>query len=361
MGTFQRRGFSFWPLQIGGWLLYALANAAGSIPYLKNEPHYVAYRTTFVVVGFLTSFLMHRVCRVLWRSQTTLLPTLLICASASYALGLAMSASASTAEALVGGPNMDLGWPSVFAAGSGGSFVLMAWGALYFGVKHYMAREATHLELLESEALARSAQLEALRYQLQPHFLFNTLNAISSLVISHQTELASEMIEKLADLLRTSLDSPEVHTITLREELASMKGYLAIEEVRFGPRLAVSYDIGTETENIEVPRFLLQPLVENAIRHGIARRPQGGRIAVRAHRVFGDLIIDIESPQSELKVGHRGQGHGLGLRNTRRRLHALYGLKGRLSIADLPDSFGVSVTLPIAHSTSGTIPNEVRS
>src|SRR6202522_3550198 len=121
------------------------------------------------------------------------------------------------------------------------AIILIAWSALYFGIKHYGTVEEQRERLLESEATAREAQLLALRYQLQPHFLFNTLNAISALVVGNHPELATQTISRLADLLRSTLDEPDVHFVSLAEELVVVKEYLSIEEVRFGSRLRVAF------------------------------------------------------------------------------------------------------------------------
>ena len=128
---------------------------------------------------------------------------------------------------------------------------------------------------------------------------FNTLNAISSLVVSKQPERATEMIAKLAALLRNTLSFPEAHVVTLREELAVTEEYLSIEQVRFGPRLAVSLSVSPEASEAQVPRFLLQPIVENAIRHGIARCPNGGEVSITASVIEGQLRIDIENDRTE--------------------------------------------------------------
>jgi hypothetical protein len=342
----QRRVLSFWPLQIGGWLLYGLASAAGSIPFLR-EHDYVAYRTMFVLSGFVTSFIMYALCRTLWRKQTPFLRALLYCAVLSYILGATCSAASSLAEVFFGGPNERFRWAMVFAGATGGSFVLVAWSALYFGVKHYQTVEDQRSQLLASQALARDAQLQALRYQLQPHFLFNTLNAISSLVITKQSDMAAEMIARLAGLLRSTLSSPDSHSVTLREELEITEEYLSIEEVRFGSRLRVVFDISAQAKDQQVPRFLLQPLVENAIRHGIAKLAEGGEVVIRSACEGNTLRIDIESDQAMANAGKDAPGHGLGLANTQKRLHAIYGDDGTVTSKSLANRFLVSLQLPL--------------
>jgi Histidine kinase len=342
----ERRLLSFWPLQIGGWLLYAVAIAAASIPF-RHSRDFVAYRTAFLLAGFAESFAMYGLCHTLWRKKIPLFRSLLLCASLAYVLGTACSAASIWAEAYFGGSNVRLRWASIFAGSTGGSFVLIAWGAFYFGIKHYQALEEQKVRLLASEAMARDAQLQSLRYQLQPHFLFNILNAISSLVVSKQSELAAEMIARLGGLLRNTLSLPDTHSLTLKEELAVVEEYLSIEKVRFGPRLAVWFDVTREAHDAQVPRFLLQPLIENAIRHGIASRPEGGSVEIRASVVEGWVQIEIENNRSEFGDQASSDVQGVGLANTRARLEKLYGTKGSVTtITSIPGRFSVSLRIP---------------
>jgi two-component system sensor histidine kinase AlgZ len=233
------------------------------------------------------------------------------------------------------------------------TIVLIAWGALYFGIKHYGTVEEQRERLLESEATAREAQLQALRYQLQPHFLFNTLNAISSLVVSKQPERATEMIAKLGGLLRNTLSLPEAHVVTFREELAVTEEYLSIEQVRFGPRLVVSLSVSSEAYEAQVPRFLLQPIVENSIRHGIARCANGGEVAIRASVIGGQLRIEIENDRPEGPLQSGDEGYGLGLENTKTRLERLYGEQGSVTVSIAQNNrFLVSIQFPLTKTSS---------
>ena len=243
-------------------------------------------------------------------------------------------------------------WSGIFAKGIDSGFILIAWAALYFGIKHHRALEEQTVRLIVSEAAARTAQLQALQYQLQPHFLFNTLNAISSLVVSRQAERATDMLARLGDLLRNTLQTPERHTVSLREELEMINEYVEIEKVRFGPRLIVLFDVQPDANGAEVPRFLLQPLVENAIRHGIAQRPKGGSIAIRAGLVDAALRIEVESDQLDSSTG-AAAGVGVGLRNSTQRLEMLYGSAARLMAGTASDGrFLVAITVPFRHSSS---------
>lgn len=213
--------------------------------------------------------------------------------------------------------------------------------------------ERQRLQLLASEVLAQEAQLRALRYQLQPHFIFNTLNSISTLVLDNQPRAATQMIAKLGNLLRSTLDSPDTHQIALMEEIAVTDEYLAIERTRLGSRLAVSFEIDPDTNRARVPRFLLQPLVENAIRHGIARHAQGGQILIRADKLGTHLYMRIENEgygrHRPLVSRTPSKFGGLGLANTRTRLQQIYGTAATLEATACTDSkYVVLISLPFS-------------
>jgi hypothetical protein len=349
----QRREPTFWPLHIGGWTVYGLATAISYIPFRHIRVE-VDYRIAFLVTTFLASFLVHILCRSLWRRSTPLTAAMVYATVLSYTLGVICTALSGVMALHFAGATTPLTWSTVAAQAFEAAIVLVAWSALYFGIKHYVTVVEQRGKLAASEATAREAQLQALRYQLQPHFLFNTLNAISSLVVAGQPELATRMIAKLAGLLRSSLSFPETHEVLLRDELALTEEYLAIEQVRFGPRLAVTLNVSPEAWDAEVPRFFLQPLVENAIRHGISRCPGGGEIAIRASTAQGFLQIQVENDRVEAASGSASEERqGLGLANTRTRLEKLYGDNGSMLISPEQNRrFLVSISFPFVRVSS---------
>jgi len=219
----------------------------------------------------------------------------------------------------------------------------------YILLAEQASREAQE-RALEARVLARDAELKALRAQVNPHFLFNCLHSISALTSSDAVK-AREMCILLADFLRTTLRLGRQESITLEEELALVRGYLAIEKVRFGARVRMEEDVQKETLAVPVPPLLLQPLVENAIRHGIANLPEGGVIRLRAQR-NGDSVsivvensFDPDSPSS-LKTG-------LGLENIRQRLNTRYGQEARISIRSDNNIFLVDLRLPAQRNGDG--------
>ncbi|HJN45290.1 MAG: sensor histidine kinase [Acidobacteria bacterium] len=190
--------------------------------------------------------------------------------------------------------------------------------------------------LQEQEKLLMTARIEALASQINPHFLFNTLTSISSLIRS-QPETARMLIGKLSGLLRRLLRSQE-HFVTLREELASIDEYLDIETVRFGPTLVVEKQITPETLDQMVPSMLLQPLVENSIKHGISRKVGGGRITISSERTNGHTVIEVIDDGLGMRTDKPDQDEsgGIGLRNVDERLRVIYGANYHLKLSSAP-------------------------
>ncbi len=190
--------------------------------------------------------------------------------------------------------------------------------------------------LQEQEKLLLAAKIEALKSQINPHFLFNTLASISSLIRS-QPETARMLIIKLSGLLRRLLRSDQ-HFITLREELESIDEYLDIEVVRFGPKLKVHKEISADTYELIVPSMILQPLVENSIKHGLSRKVGAGSILIRSWREHGRAVIEVEDDGMGFVLDRLEQpmSSGIGLANVRERLRVIYGTTYHLTLTSEP-------------------------
>lgn len=207
--------------------------------------------------------------------------------------------------------------------------LLFMWAvvASFHGLRIYRKYKAREVEAARLETRFAEAQNLALRMQLQPHFLFNTLNSISALVHSNP-DGADEMISRLGDFLRTTLDAPHEQLLPLRRELAFIQDYLAIEQIRFQDRLRVEVQLPADLMELRVPSFILQPLVENALKHGLADRPQGGTLTIRGRRESGSLVLEIQDDGEGFTPGREG----VGLANVRSRLGLLYKGRGQLDL-----------------------------
>ena len=322
----RSRARLFWALQIGGWGLYAVALALALLPYMKWRA-VLAYRGAFTAVAFVASLVLHVICRSLLKTEASMARiaalVLPFCAVAGYVTSVAGIWAESKIAPEPGSWSL---WLGAFGGGINAAMVLIAWAALYFGIKHYEQMEAERRRMLAMEASARDAQLRALRYQVQPHFLFNTLNAISTLVVEGNSQSATTMISRLADFFRATLDEDD-HETTLEQEIHLAEQYLAIEKTRLGERLTIDIDVAPAALDVPVPRMLLQPLAENAIRHCIAPRQSGGTLRIRVKR---------ENDRVRLAMADSGNGtssprgydkwrSGIGLANTEERLRQTYG------------------------------------
>jgi two-component sensor histidine kinase len=196
------------------------------------------------------------------------------------------------------------------------------------GIQYYQRYRERELKASQLEARLAEARLEALRMQLQPHFLFNTLHAISTLM-HRDVEAAERMLARLSDLLRLTLESSGEPEVPLQRELEFLEPYLEIERTRFADRLTVNLTVEPGALAAPVPSLLLQPLVENAVRHGIAPRAKPGRVDIRARREKNRLQLEIEDDGCGLRQNWR---EGLGLKNTRARLEQLYGTEHKLEL-----------------------------
>jgi two-component system LytT family sensor kinase len=228
------------------------------------------------------------------------------------------------------------------------SLVLLISHMLDFGER--LALQQTETARL-NEQLSK-AQLNALRRQIEPHFLFNTLNAIAGLVREKRNDAAVGMIVALSDFLRRVVEDSDRQQVPLGEELEFAKKYLDIQKLRFAERLQVSVDVASELVSAQVPSLILQPMVENAIKHGIAKRVQGGAIRIVAFRSNGTLTLRVYNDGPGLTAGWEKSSSGVGISNVRTRLQNLYGSEFQLSMQNrAPGGVEVSVSVPFVSLT----------
>ena len=279
------------------------------------------------------------ICRA-WRLDTKNLEGLVATwLGAAAVAGLILAGAARLAQYYLY-PAVRLRLPLLFALGT---LLYLFSGGLHYALLAAQESRDAERRAAEARTLAREAELQALRIQINPHFLFNCLHSISALATIDGAR-ARDMCIRLADFLRNSLRLGECESIPLKEELALARNYLEVEQVRFGSRLTVEERIEPGCEDCAVPPLLLQPLVENAVKHGVAGLVEGGAIRLEARRRGDGVAILLENAFDAESAA--GRSLGLGLRNVRRRLTARYGEEAEMEAGPSGDRYRVSLRLP---------------
>ena len=231
-------------------------------------------------------------------------------------------------------------------------FLLAAWCAFFNAMTQQHRTRLTELRLAEAETAAHAAQVRALRYQVNPHFLFNTLNSLSSLVMSGRSDRAEDMLMALSTFFRTSLSMDPSADVSLAEEIALQRLYLDIEKTRFPDRLDVNIDIPDDLAEARVPALILQPLVENAIKYGVSATTARVDLSIRARQLDGgrmqlDVINRAIGTPSKKAAAPTHEGTGLGLANVRQRLEAHFGNRADVRFGPIPGGSEVSLAMPV--------------
>ena len=351
---FRSREQTFWVFQGVGWLAYAAVRFFHGLT-IGWGWDYIDTTVVATVTGFLLTTLLRYLYRPVRnrRLPVVVAATVLFCG----ALALVFSAIEVTAVAWYDPRGIvDLG---LFENAMFDGFVLLAWSGLYFGFNYYQQLQTQREATLRAAAMAHQAQLAMLRYQLNPHFLFNTLNAISTLVLARDADLANRMLSKLAAFLRHTLVNEPDQKVTLDQELDALSLYLDIEEVRFADRLKTRFEIEERARQALIPSLLLQPLIENAIKYAIAPREEGGLITLRAgirNRRLRLVLTDDGPGLDGARVTPPGQtSSGVGLKNTRDRLRELYGADHAFTLEPhQPRGLRITISLPCEFSPRKT-------
>jgi len=347
---------SFWRMQMMGWGCFYLMGIVGSIPDIFRRPWVLRDNAVSLAFMFLCSCALHPFCRSLLRRA----PSWAAFARRAAVWCMAGGAFAAFATALTLVGFKKIVWPNVAGKSAQYAFALVLWCSLYLSIKQWQQSVEERERLLRAETEAREARLSALRYQLNPHFLFNSLNAVSTLVLDGNAPAATRMLAQIGELLRTSLDNEVIPEVELAQEMAFTERYLAIEQARLGERLQVDLTISSETLDALVPSMLLQPLVENAVRHGVVPVIEGGRIAIESGLHGGRMRIVIRN--SGPRRAETQKENGIGLNNTLERLRALYGANQQQLLVEWPESGGCQVTVELpfrkAPHTQETLPCE---
>ena len=351
----RKQKLHFWPLQVAGWLGYfALYFTAWMGENPDDARRYLPVLGAMTAFGFVNSSILRLGYQRIWSLP---LPRMGATAAAML-LGATLIQGTLYAYlksiTCVGHDCMVhsvLGYMWYYLSTF---YLLLSWSGLYFGIKLARQSQEQKETALQATAMAHEAQLKMLRYQLNPHFLFNTLNAISTLVLDHKTDTANRMVTSLSSFLRYSLDSDPVQRVTLAQEIEALNLYLGIEQLRFGDRLQVRINVDAAARDALVPSLILQPIIENSIKHAVAKREEGGHIEIEARRDGDTLDLHLRDdgpgcPDFDAPTNHTG----VGLANTRERLRVIYGARQQFTITNRePHGANVHIRLPFEAAKS---------
>jgi signal transduction histidine kinase len=343
---FENKIRAFWTLQAAGWSGYLVLRGAAAS---SNHPSLEVIVPVIIesIVGYCITLLLSTLYGYYRRLRRlpgiALTVATLLAATLLYAALDAFSFSFIT----LANPGLDL---SLMLGTSYNAFtVLVGWSTLYFGINFYLILEEQVDQMRALESQATSAQLAMLRYQLNPHFLFNTLNSISTLVLLKETARANIMLSRLSSFLRYTLANEPTAHVTMAQEVETLKLYLEIEKMRFEDRLRPRFDIDPRVEHARLPSLLLQPLVENAIKYAVTPQEEGAEICVEA-RLAGDrvqiAVSDTGPGLNEIK-NRPTLSTGVGLANIRERLAQAYGPDQKLETRSASGGgFSVEIEIP---------------
>ncbi|EJL33203.1 sensor histidine kinase [Novosphingobium sp. AP12] len=366
---FANKDKAFWRLQVIGWggamILRTMSALANDLPLASLVLVLIATITGFsisLVLSVIFRTLITKRALVTWGLTVLILP---------FAVGLhafidAWVISLWRTEGDASFTQLFLGVFYLDAT------LLGAWTALYYMVNFYLQVEEQNDQLIRLENQATSAQLAMLRYQLNPHFLFNTLNSISTLVLLKQTEPANAMLSRLSSFLRYTLVNKPSARVTVAQEVETLQLYLDIERMRFEERLRTTFDIDPATETALLPSLLLQPLVENAIKYAVSQQEAGAEITVSSQLVGPMLRITVsdtgpglQSPTTDNRLsgmtydGGEPVSTGVGLANIRDRLSQAYGEQHRFeTVEPLEGGFAVVIEIPVDRRETSEDMNE---
>lgn len=346
---FRNKEATFWTFQVFGWTGYFLVRLFQAIT-LEFELEYVSIQYfAAVLIGVSMTIVLRHVYRLVRDRPLPLVLPVVIVLCATFGL-LFSSLELALAPVIVPGFQRAAGL-FLFSNAMFEATALFAWSAIYFGYHYYTGLQEQKAQVLQATAMAHQAQLKMLRYQLNPHFLFNTLNAISTLVLEKSEDDANKMLTKLSSFLRYTLVNQPTQRISLEQELYALGLYLDIEEVRFGERLAVKYDIDDQVRAALVPSLILQPLIENAIKYAVAPAIDGGTITVCVKHLEGNrlrLALKDSGPgMDDIHNVVSKSGSGVGIANTKERLSQIYGDDHEFRLENLePTGLGIFIEIP---------------
>ncbi len=355
---------------VGFWLFYFVINTVRmAIATAPNQWGMVERRVVVSLTGMLLTGLLCLFLR--WLDDKPMRPMVSIAFLASLPVSFAYSfvnyaafyivhpMESDLKELQAMGPEKRVMWHDLVDGALTWYFFIVAWAVLYIAMSYAHKVRIAERSAAAYRAEAQTAQLRALRYQVNPHFLFNTLNSLSTLVMRQSGDEAERMIINLSNFFRTSLTTDPTEDVPLADEIRMQRLYLDIEQVRFPERLQVVVDVPPNLEDAAVPGMILQPLIENAIKYGVARSTRAVTVAIRATASRDRLYLSVED-DGDVDPGFAGgpvektQGHGVGLRNVCDRLATRFGAEATCHYGARPKGgFGVDLAMPLRMHANG--------
>ena len=323
---------SFWVLQLIGWALYGVLIYITFLTVVPPSGRFglLQVKISRTVAGFLLTSLMRPIYKHVGSARSVPFIAFLILIT-SFVFGSLWPFGEQTGLWLMNRQvGFSVNWARYPVEVLDYSFTLVGWSALYFGIKYWRQWQSEHERTLQAEALANHAQLDMLRYQLNPHFLFNALNSIRA-SIDEDSQRAKRMVTEFSEFLRYSLLNDNSAPVELRQEIEAIKNYLAIEKIRFEEKLEVTFELEPAAEECRLPGFLIHPLVENAVKHGMTNNSGPLKICIGARIRAGRLVVEIANT-GRLDTKTNGAGTRIGLRNVRERLAKHYPDKSSFSL-----------------------------
>jgi sensor histidine kinase YesM len=343
---FEDKNRAFWILQSAGWSGYFLLRTLSGIANAFGFT-FIIHSALLTATGYSLTLLMAALFRRLIRLRPIV--TWAISIMVVLIASAAFSAIETWSHATFLRPGARPEGLEFFGAILLDFSLLVAWSALYYSINYYILLEEQTDRLLKLEHQASAAQLAMLRYQLNPHFLFNTLNSISTLVLLKQTDRANAMLSRLSSFLRYTLVNEPTGQVTVAQEVETLKLYLEIEKMRFEERLRTRFEIDPAASKARLPSLLLQPLIENAIKYAVTPQEEGADISVEAKRVGDRVVISVTDtgPGTDGTAVRSTESTGVGLPNIRDRLAQAYGAEHRFETqTNIRGGFVVTIEIP---------------
>ncbi len=335
---------SFWMAQSIGWAIFALVNVTFQI--LAGLPAWLIFKNTVYAAGagiIVTSAYRELIRRVDWKNQKIVILILFVFAT-SFVLAI-LWITLIALLFFLDSKGGDLAPGEIIGNLLNGCLVFLIWNLIYFFFQYFAKFQTAEVEKWQLDAQVKEAQLSALKTQIRPHFMFNTLNNILALILEDKHK-ARAMLINFSELLRYSLQMSKSSLVPLEDEIDMVRRYLQLLSIQYEGRLHYEIEVDLQVGDQHIPPMILQFLVENGIKHGIDQRAEGGTIRLKVFNQEDQLVFEVQN-SGKISSNSQDKTHlGIGLNNIRERLDLLYKRKAQLTIEEIPDYVIASIKIP---------------